>query len=316
MANFYVSSVGGDISQSIISIIRSSYPNAVIWGSDLHAEHAGVYQVDYFELSPRFDSDGFLPWVEDLVSANSIDFFIPINEGELSRLAELSENQRKSVLGNSNLIWAGELAVRIFGDKKKTSDFIQRAQLPVTRDFRKVSDIDVSDFPVLVKPNQGAGSRNVFKCNNAKELDAALYFVADPIIQEFLDVDNSEYTCAVFRAGSGVTKVLSLRRRLSGGTTSWAIADFNLTVDSICRQLAEKIDLNGSVNVQLRIVDGIPKIFEVNGRFSSTLALRDLLGFKDLLWSLGDMNGFDSFDPSKNQGRIVYKSVIGNVKNL
>jgi carbamoyl-phosphate synthase large subunit len=313
--NFYVSSVGGDIAQSIISIIRSSYPSAVIWGSDLHEEHAGYYQVDHFRISPSFDSEDFLLWVENLLRENSIEVYIPINEGELGRLADLSEDQRNSLLGSSNLIWAGELAVRVFGDKRKTSDFIQSAQLPVTKDFRKVDDIDTSDFPVLVKPNQGAGSRGVFKCNNARELEAALVFVEDPIIQEYLDVDNSEYTCAVFRAGSGVTKVLSLRRHLSGGMTSWAIADFNLTIDSFCRQLAEKIDLNGSINVQLRIVDGLPKIFEINGRFSSTLVLRDLLGFKDLLWSLGDLNGFDSFDISKNQGRIVYKSMIGNVKN-
>ena len=65
------------------------------------------------------------------------------------------------------------------------SESVEDVQYKVTKDFRKVSDIDVSDFPVLVKPNKGAGSRNVFKCNNATELDAALVFVADPIIQEF-----------------------------------------------------------------------------------------------------------------------------------
>ncbi len=312
MTSFYISSVGGDIAQAIISILRNTYPNSIIWGSDLHREHAGLYLVDRFQVSPKFDSNLFLPWVANLLEENSIEYFIPVNEGELNRFSELSQDSRQKILGKTHLIWAGERAVRIFGNKKRTSDFILSAQLPVAKEFKSVEDVNLGDFPVLVKPSEGSGSRSIFKCHNVLELEASFLFVNNPIIQEFLDAENAEYTCAVFRTDSGEIKVITLRRHLSGGTTSWGVVDSNLSIDSLCRALAERIDLRGSVNIQLRIVQDTPKIFEVNGRFSSTVGLRDLLGFRDLIWSLGDLTGFKSFDASELHGKVVYKSTVGN----
>ncbi len=314
MTSFYISSVGGDIAQAIISILRNTYPSAVIWGSDLHREHAGMYLVDRFQVSPKFNSKLFLPWVTNLLQKNSIEYFIPVNEGELNRFSELSPDERKKILGNTNLVWAGEQAVRIFGNKKRTSDFLVSAQLPAAREFESVGDVKSLDFPVLVKPSEGSGSRNIFKCNNILELEASFLFVDNPIIQEFLDAENSEYTCAVFRSDSGEVRIVTLRRHLSGGTTSWGIVEFNSSIDSLCRALAESIDLRGSVNIQLRIVRGTPKVFEVNGRFSSTVGLRELLGFRDLIWSLGDLTGFKSFDASELHGKVVYKTTVGNTE--
>ena len=49
-------------------------------------------------------------------------------------------------------------------------------------------------------------------------------------------------------------------------------------------ELADKIDLNGSINVQLKINNKRHAIFEINPRLSSTVMMRHKMGFKDCVW--------------------------------
>ena len=69
-----------------------------------------------------------------------------------------------------------------------------------------------------------------------------------------------------------------------------------------------KLDLTGSINVQLRIQENIPKIFEINPRFSSTVLFRHLFGFEDLIWSIEDSMGYILSDNRSNViGKKFYK---------
>ena len=102
---------------------------------------------------------------------------------------------------------------------------------------------------------------------------------------------------------------------MSGGTTSWRIIDLNLLIDSLCRALVEKIDFPGSVNNHLRIDQGVPKIFEVDGRFSPTVVSRELICFRDLIWLLGHLTGFTSLHAFELHGEVVCRSTVGNTGN-
>ena len=46
------------------------------------------------------------------------------------------------------------------------------------------------------------------------------------------------------------------------------------------------MNLKGSINVQLRITEEGPMIFEINPRFSSTAFMRHKLGFSDVNWAV------------------------------
>ena len=51
-------------------------------------------------------------------------------------------------------------------------------------------------------------------------------------------------------------------------------------------KISKLLKLKGSINIQLRVTNRGPVLFEINPRFSSTVGFRDKLGFKDLLWSM------------------------------
>jgi len=79
--------------------------------------------------------------------------------------------------------------------------------------------------------------------------------------------------------------------------------------------LAVKLDLVGSINVQLRITENLPKVFEINPRFSSTVLYRHLFGFEDLIWSIEDKLGLELSDNRQNSnGRKFYKGYQEYIK--
>jgi carbamoyl-phosphate synthase large subunit len=307
MIRFYVSSIGGDIAQSIVKIISECVDSCLIIGTDLNAENSGKALVDVFEISPAADDINYLSWLSYFLGHYSIDYFLPVNEKELHALASMTAGELEQMLGGSKLIWAGRDSVKIFEDKIQTSNFLNGIGVKTPKHYLTHDDVRSNDYPVIVKPNLGAGSRNMFKCNTKLELDAALRFVSSPIIQKHIGDAENEFTAGVFRNVDGDTKVINFRRKLLAGATGWAMVVPNLEIEAICKKIASSISLTGSINVQFRIDEGEPSVFEVNGRFSSTVYMRHLLGFQDLLWSLGLRDSFPIFDHSRIAGKETIK---------
>lgn len=52
--------------------------------------------------------------------------------------------------------------------------------------------------------------------------------------------------------------------------------------------IADKLNLNGSINIQFKIHNSQIKIFDINPRLSSTVKMRDMIGFQDCLWWIKD----------------------------
>jgi carbamoyl-phosphate synthase large subunit len=78
---------------------------------------------------------------------------------------------------------------------------------------------------------------------------------------------------------------------LAGDVTGWVeVVDYPEVLKQ-CTLIAESLFLQGSINIQLRMTDIGPRIFEINPRFSSTVLIRHLLGFQDVVWSLREAMG-------------------------
>ena len=128
----------------------------------------------------------------------------------------------------------------------------------------------------------------------------------DYVAQELLLPENEEYTCALYRQDE--TKVLIMHRTLQSGVTKNFTVSNNDKINAMLHGLADKIDLRGSINIQLKLTDKGPRIFEINPRFSSTIMMRHRIGFSDLLWSVYNFLG-RTVDTSFNipDGTRVYR---------
>ena len=72
--------------------------------------------------------------------------------------------------------------------------------------------------------------------------------------------------------------------------------------------MTKLLNLEGCINIQLKIHKEMPIVFEINPRFSSTILFGHLLGFKDLEWSLQEFLGEEISDYTQPQvGKCFYK---------
>lgn len=193
-------------------------------------------------------------------------------------------------------------------DKLITADFLKKENLPfpITHSIETIDIIE--KFPVILKSRTGSGSSNVSVVMDNDTFISIKKSNSDFIVQEFLEGDNGEYTCGVFRSKAGIIRSIILKRELMGGFTGYGEVIENKEIDIVLHQIAEKLKLIGCINVQLRLTSKGPVVFEINPRFSSTVRFRHLFGFKDLEWSIEDKIGIPISDYKETAiGKRLYK---------
>jgi carbamoyl-phosphate synthase large subunit len=280
-----ITGCGGDIGQSIGKILKSK-PElfSFVIGADLHIDHAGKFIFDECFTVPRCNADNYQSKVIDLIDKNKIDIVIPISEPEL-RLME--KNQYQDDFFGRPVIMANQQALHVGFDKKMTSDFLAHFELPFPDTFL-ISDYYKDKYPIIIKSRDGSGSKSIHIVNNQYELTFYQKIYPNFIAQEFLIDQGGEFTCGLFRSTSGEIRDVILKRKLMGGFSGFGSREEHPKISELLHELAILLDLRGSINVQLRLVNGTPMIFEINPRFSSTVLFRHMMGYEDVIWSIQD----------------------------
>lgn len=279
MTTVLITGISGDIGLSVLQILRRSFPSWTIWGCDLHHESAGAALVDSFFTSVRPSEPRYINLIEQYIQSGHIDLVIPCSEPEILFLS--NPNHSLSV----PTITANRKSIEIGSDKQRTADFLKQAGLPAPTTI-SASERWTGQYPHIVKPRDGRGSRSVFMSNDQAEDSLYRTLFPDSVFQELLSPSDQEITCAVYGTIDNQVAVLALRRRLNGGSTSWCEVIDDPTITDLCVRIARLLELIGSINIQLIRTSRGPMVFEINPRFSSTLEIRDQLGFCDLRWSI------------------------------
>jgi carbamoyl-phosphate synthase large subunit len=280
-----ITGCGGDIGQSIGKILKSkSEIFSLVIGADLHKDHAGKFIFDECHIVPRCDADSYQLEVSELIEKNEIDIVIPISEPELR---QMEKHQYQDDFFDKPAIMANLQSLQVGFDKKLTAEFLEYHELPFPETFL-ISDYHKKKYPVLIKSRDGSGSKSIHLVHNQDELKLYQKIYPDFIVQEFLIDQGGEFTCGLFRSTSGEIRDIIFKRKLMGGFSGFGIREEHPMISKLLYKLATLLDLKGSINVQLRLVDGIPVIFEINPRFSSTVLFRHLMGYEDVIWSIQD----------------------------
>ncbi|SHG29634.1 carbamoyl-phosphate synthase large subunit [Flavobacterium fluvii] len=302
--NILVTGCGGDIGQSVGKILNEYGLVNNLYGCDISDKNAAKFIYCNFFLGLPCKDPNYIGNLENIVKEKNIDFVIPISEPELRFLSK----EKISKIGDAKLILASARALEVGFDKLNTANFLKKENLPfpITYSIETVDTIE--KFPVILKSRTGSGSSNV---SIARDYDTFISIKknnSDFIVQEFLEDENGEYTCGVFRSKSGIIRTIILKRELMGGFTGYGEVVENNEIDKLLRDIAKKLQLIGSINIQLRLTSKGPVVFEINPRFSSTVRFRHLFGFKDVEWSIEDKLGLLISDYEETSvGKKLYK---------
>ncbi|AWW73149.1 carbamoyl-phosphate synthase large subunit [Erythrobacter sp. KY5] len=273
---------GGDIGVSLARILREAFPDATLVGADCNPNAEGATFFDRFVALPRADSPDYLSALRNLVRESAAQVLIPLAEAELARLLEAQ------AIGlyfeSAVMVTANERSLSVGLDKLATAQALQAAGIP-SPESGIVGVDQPGDYDVIVKPRCGQGSKGLLQLRR-QDFDTQTKARSGDIWQRWLKSRENEFTCGLVRFVGMPTRSLSFRRALKGGLTGSGEVVHDPRIDAVCKEVAETLDLDGAINVQLRMDGGNPTIFEINPRFSSTVGFRHRLGFQDCVWSI------------------------------
>jgi carbamoyl-phosphate synthase large subunit len=286
MKSILLTAIGGDLAQSVAKIIREFDSSIRLIGSDISERHGGRLFVDKFYKVPPASNMEYRDSVNRIVEDEKVGIVFPLSEQELTFFADQGDEALPY-----EWIGPGDKTLKTGLDKWQTWRVL--SDVGIDMPWTVICKVDDPvDLPCIVKERRSSGSKNVDIVRTTEE---AAYFrgkYLDGIFQELLLPDDQEITCAVYRNREGETAVLHMRRKLDdGGVTAWAEVVENDDLDMLCTKVADTLELIGSANIQLRLTDGGPRIFEINPRLSSSVLMRHKLGFTDVVWTLMECFG-------------------------
>lgn len=291
-----ITGIGGDISQGVATILREARPDLRLVGVDTNSQHGGQLFVDCLEIVPSATAPGYRSALQAVIDRYGVGIFIPMSEPELGALHPFVD-----LVPGLKWITAGAEVVAAGLDKLATVRALEKLGLPVPWTM-PASDAGPVAYPCILKNRYGSGSRAVFRLENIEDSEYFAKRYPDAVYQELLEPADREVTCAVYRKRDGEVLSLLMLRRLTGGFTGWAKIIDDQQTAQMCARIAEGLDLRGSMNVQLRLTDQGPRVFEINPRFSSTVLMRHRMGFSDVLWAIEEAEG----------GTISYPTIVSN----
>ena len=282
-----VTGAGGDIGIAVARCIRDAMPTVRLIGADCRAETAAPAFFDTVAVLPMASDAGYLHALRQLVAQEGVDLLLPLSEAELATL--LQANLIGGAIADAKIVSASREVVATGLDKLETFRRLGRAGIGVPPTGVVGSDAP-GDYALIVKPRSGQGSKGIQRIDRA-DFDRVAALRRGDIWQKYIPDEEGEFTCGVTRFPGAETRVIVFRRTLQGGFTGSGKLVRSSAIDAACRAIAKSLDLRGAMNVQLRLDNGRPMVFEINARFSSTVRFRHMLGFEDVVWSIQDCLG-------------------------
>lgn len=276
-----VSGVGGGVGQSIIKALYETEYSIV----GLDGEHmaAGLYAVPKGYHIPYARSEQFIPRLADILREEQCKLLFPGMDAELPKLSA-NKALIEEYSGTCVVVSRPEV-VEIADNKLLTSYFLEKIGVPAPRThvlMQVLGGAAQMDFPYIIKPmTGGARSKDVHKINSPRDLERWLPTLepAEFVAQEYIEGD--EYTCGTVSFDGNCFGTIIMRRILRDGDTVKCFVEFNPAIEEVLRQVLAELQPFGPMNIQLRMREGVPYIFEVNARCSGTTAARALSGFNE-----------------------------------
>lgn len=295
--NILVSGVASDVGFGVARILRDWELTKNLFGADIKTDHPGKFICDDCELSPLPSDQNYISWLENYIKSNKINLFVPTSDAEISFLA----NQGISNLCDAKILINDKHVIEISLDKHECMNFLATKGIHVPRHgllskYDKVSSewYETDLFPIILKPRFGQGSKGFRKIRTKEEFPEFEH--ENFVWQEYLQPDDREYTCAVYCSERIGKRILIIRRRLKGGVTGSGEIVKNKEIYKYVSSIVDAFELDGVINIQLRLTKLGPILFEINPRLSSTVVFRDRLGFCDLKWWISDLCSLDTVE--------------------
>jgi carbamoyl-phosphate synthase large subunit len=279
----FVTGAGALLGQGIIRALRRSTLNARVIVGDPSPLSAGLYWGDAAYLIPMAKDPVYLDRLGELLRVERPDILIPGTDVELPILS--ANREAIETAYGTKVIISSPHVVSVANDKWLTSEFLRERGLgfvPSCLPGDEERLIDECGFPLIVKPRVGARSIGFGIMRDRDQLKRAIAEQPGIVIQKYVGSEASEYTAGTLTFDGKCRATIVMRRDLRDGNTYRAFAEPFPVLNKAMAEAAAALGAYGPANFQFRLDDGVPRIFEINARFSGTTAVRIHAGFNEV----------------------------------
>ena len=238
--------------------------------TDVNPLSPAVHVADRWFEVPLATSSGYLEAISTICEDEGVSLVVPTIDDELESFGAAADSFRARGV---TVAVSPESTSRTCRDKLATCTFL-RAKGIAAADSMMPDDVPAAPaFPLFIKPRYGRGGVGAFPAHSPRELQFFSSYVEHPVVQESLD--GPEFTVDLLCDFEHRPIAIVPRERV---VIRAGVIDRGRTVkDQRLVDLAEKtasvLPFAGAANIQCRIVDGRPVVFEINPRFSGGIPL-------------------------------------------
>ncbi|MFT9497093.1 ATP-grasp domain-containing protein [Anaerosolibacter sp.] len=272
----------------ILRALKASVLPVEITAIDTNPYSLGLFFADKgFIAPPAADEESYYKFIENLCKDHQIKAIFIGSTAELSFYARNRESLEMST--GTKVFVNSPTVIALCTDKWLTMGHLSRSGFQIPASIRYPEDADMlsafienTGFPLIAKPRGGRGSEGVVLVKDMQQLLEKVKDKKDLIIQEYLTDEEQEFTVGICMNQKGeVISKIALRRYLQEGVSIAAVSDGYHDIADYCARVASTLGTYGAINIQLRLKDGMPVIFEINPRFSSSTGMRLLFGINE-----------------------------------
>ena len=255
--------------QGFQAALRASGGGRVIV-CDINPLSPAVHVADRGYLVPLSSAPDYLDEIATICELESIDLIIPTIDDELELFARA--RQRFAGRGIRVAVSSPETAA-LCNDKLATCEHLRSRGVAAAATYLPELLPAGLPLPLFIKPRVGRGGVGAYRAQSARDLAFFVEYVAQPVVQQYLD--GPEFTIDVLCDFDG--RVLSVVPRervvIRAGVIDRGRTSNDPRLIELALACADTISFAGAINIQCRVVNGRPVVFEINPRFSGGIPL-------------------------------------------
>lgn len=271
MLRVLITGAGGAAAIAVYKSLR--HCDVEILMADMCHNAPGLYLVDSDAriILPSAKDPNYVYELFSIAIKKGVDLIIPTVDDELLPISLNKERFRQQ--GIKIAISSAESLIKSL-DKYKLMQACD-GNIPLAKyklHIEREESHELS-FPIILKPRSGSGSRGIHLVHNAEELESFKFNDA-LLIQEYLP--GKEYSVDVYvdQNGHCIACVPRERIKVDSGVAVVSRTFHDEYLSALACRVMTLVGLTGVANIQFKEDDqGIPKLLEINPRFSGTMPL-------------------------------------------
>lgn len=284
--NILVFPCGSEVALEIHRALKD-IPFITLWGASSVPDHGKYMYKNYVEGLPMIAAEDFLPELNRVLEEKEIDYIYPA----MDQVVDVLSARRDQL--KAELIAPCHDAVNVCRNKARTYERLAGLDfLPVV--YPEEAWVDV--FPVIIKPQEGYGSKGFQILRSREALAQAVSGMKEPfVLCEYLS--GEEYTIDCFTNRHGQLQYVNCRNRhriRNGISVNSRLQAPDDRIREIASQIGARIPMRGAWFFQLkRNARGEYKLLEAATRIAGTMCVQRAAGVNLPLLTVFDMMGYD-----------------------